>query len=240
MAEDQGTRPHSVPRSVALHLVPGILIGVFYFAVRVPLARAGYPSVLALMLAIPLVLVPLELGWLLLQGRRRTGRLSIASVVSFRARIPAWHYVAWSLGTFVVVGLIFAAMRPVDTFLKEAVFSWVPTLETGLDGGFDRTPLVVTYLAVLIFGAILGPVVEELYFRGYLLPRTPGRFSILRHSLMFAAYHVFTPWMIVTRTVGLLPLIFAVRKSNIYVGIIVHVLINSIDVVMGFAFIAGM
>jgi hypothetical protein len=68
----------------------------------------------------------------------------------------------------------------------------------------------------------------------------PGRPAVLWHSLLFAAYHVFTPWMIVTRTIGLLPLVFAVRRKNIYVGIIVHVLINSIDVVMGFSYIAGM
>ena len=100
--------------------------------------------------------------------------------------------------------------------------------------------LGVFVVAGAIFGAIVGPVVEELYFRGYLLPRMHGRAAPVWHSLLFAAYHVFTPWMIVTRTIGLLPLVYAVRTKNILVGIIAHVLVNSVDVVVGFAAIAAM
>lgn len=231
---------HSPLQSILLHLAPGVAIGVFYFLVRDPLLRAGFPPLFALMIAVPIVLVPVELGILLVEGRRRTGRLSIRGVVGYTSPVPWWQVALWSLGVFVVTGAIFTAMSPVDTFLQERVFAWIPPLVSGLDGGFDRNSLVVTYLAVAIFGAIVGPVVEELYFRGYLLPRMRGRAAPVWHSLLFAAYHVFTPWMIVTRTIGLLPLVYAVRKKNILVGIIAHVLVNSVDVVVGFAAIAAM
>lgn len=92
----------------------------------------------------------------------------------------------------------------------------------------------------LIFSVFLAPLVEELYFRGYLLPRMKGRFAPLLHSFLFAAVHVFTPWMIITRTLGLLPLVFGVKKKNIYVGIIVHILGNSLDLVTGILFITKM
>jgi hypothetical protein len=91
-----------------------------------------------------------------------------------------------------------------------------------------------------LFVAFLGPLVEELYFRGYLLPRMNGKLGPLLHSFLFAAYHVFTPWMIITRTIGLLPLIYAVKHKNIYVGIIVHILLNTIDVAAGIIFIFRM
>jgi len=45
--------------------------------------------------------------------------------------------------------------------------------------------------------------------------------------------------MVISRTIGLLPLIIAVKKKNIYIGIVVHILVNSIDVIVGFAFIAS-
>ena len=93
---------------------------------------------------------------------------------------------------------------------------------------------------MLVFGVIVGPLVEELYVRGYLLPRMPGNYAGLIHSFLFGLYHVWTPWMFITRTVAMLPLIYAVKKKNIYIGIIVHVLINSIDAIVGFAFIASM
>ena len=92
----------------------------------------------------------------------------------------------------------------------------------------------------LIFVVFLSPLVEELYFRGYLLPRMKGRFATLFHSFLFAAQHVFTPWMIITRTLALLPLVFGVKKKNIYIGIIVHILVNLLDLATGIAFIVKM
>ena len=186
------------------------------------------------------VIIPFELGYLLYQGKQENGRFTLAGMISYREPIPIWQYIVWVLVVFVVIGMIFTVMKPVDTLLQENLFSWVPKLESGLDGGFAKPNLIVTYLFVAIFGVVLGPLTEELYFRGYLLPRMPGgKLSVLWHSLFFAVYHVFTPWMMLTRTIGLLPLIYAVKKKNIYVGIIVHVLVNSIDAIMGFVFIAS-
>ncbi len=92
----------------------------------------------------------------------------------------------------------------------------------------------------LAFNVFLAPLVEELYFRGYLLPRMTGRYATLFHSFLFAACHVFTPWMIITRTLGLLPLVYGVRKKNITIGIVVHILGNSLDLVTGIVFITQM
>lgn len=55
---------------------------------------------------------------------------------------------------------------------------------------------------VLMFVAVLTPLVEELYFRGYLLPRMKGEFATLFHSFLFAAQHVLEPWMIIPRTLA--------------------------------------
>jgi len=83
-------------------------------------------------------------------------------------------------------------------------------------------------------------LVEELYFRGYLLPRMKGKYAPLFHSFLFAAQHVLEPWMIITRTLGFLPILFGVKKKNIYIGIIVHILVNTLNVVTGIAFIVKM
>ena len=74
------------------------------------------------------------------------------------------------------------------------------------------------------------PVTEELYFRGYLLPRMPTRFGRLKpaaHSLLFAVYHFDTPWMIPVRTLGILPLIYAtIRTRSVRPAIVAHCLVN--------------
>ncbi len=231
---------HSTRQSLILHLFPGILVGCFYFLARQPVAAMGYPSIFALLLAFACVLIPVELGYLLYQGKKMTGRFTLQGIISYRNPIPWWQYPVWVIIIWAVIGAIFSLLKPVDAFLLEMLFFWMPDLNYGLDGNYSRTILIVTYSLFLIFNVFLAPLVEELYFRGYLLPRMKGKFAILLHSFLFAAVHVFTPWMIITRTLGLLPLVFGVKKKNIYVGIIVHILGNSLDFVTGIVFITRM
>jgi len=237
MTNQQQIEKHTIVQSIILHLFPGILIGIFYFLIRQPLHNFGYPSAFALILAIMFVLVPVELGYLLLKGKEATGRYTLDGLISYRTPIPWWQSILWILIVLVLMAAIFTVLKPVDNVLFENLFFWMPTLDSGLDGSYSKTALIVTYSIFIIFGVIVGPSVEELYFRGYLLPRIPVKQSELFHSFLFAAYHIWTPWMFVTRTIGMLPLIIAVKKKNIYIGIIGHILLNSLDVIVGFAFI---
>ena len=231
---------HSPPHSILFHLLPGILVGGFYFLARQPVARLGYPSVFAQMLAFALVLVPLELGFLFVQAKKKTGRFSLRDILSYHKSIPWWQYVVWPILIFLVVGAVFTLLKPVDALLQTRLFFWVPDINSGLDGQYSRPVLIVTYTLFLIFNVFLAPIVEELYFRGYLLPRMQGRLAPLFHSFLFAAVHTFTPWMLITRTVGLLPLIFGTTRKNLYVGMIVHILANSVGFITGIIYITRM
>ena len=233
-------KKHSILESIILHLAPGILIEGGYFLLRGTVQYFGYPTIFALVLAVIFILIPVEIGYLLLQGKKRSGRLTLNGMISYRRSIPFWQSIIWILIVFVLTGVIFTLLKPVERILQEHVFSWVPSMNNGLDGNYSSTTLIVTYVLFFVFIACLGPLVEEFYFRGYLLPRMKGKYAWLLHSFLFAVYHIFTPWMIVSRTVGLLPLIYAVKKKNIYIGIAVHIMVNSIDVVIGVAFIVKM
>jgi membrane protease YdiL (CAAX protease family) len=46
--------------------------------------------------------------------------------------------------------------------------------------------------------------------------------------------------MIIAITLGFLPILFGATKKNIYVGIIVHILCNSVGFVTGIVFITKM
>jgi len=145
----------------------------------------------------------------------------------------------WVPIIFVAFGVIMTLSGPINNQLA-SVFQWISETfrrEMGLAGDFSRSKLVLTYALHLIFIVFLAPAVEELYFRGFLLPRMPKKLrwaGPLVHSLLFALYHVWSPWMFVARTLALLPLIYVVRwKQNLYLGMGAHWLINSIDFVMG-------
>jgi len=237
MTNQQTIEKHTILQSIILHLLPGILIGTFYFLIRQLLQNLGYPSAFALILGCVFILVPVELGYLFLKGKQATGRYTLDGLISYRTAIPWWQSILWILIILALMGAIFTVLKPLDNLLMEKLFFWMPTFDSGLDGSYSKTALIITYSIFLIFGVIVGPAVEELYFRGYLLPRIPVKNSELFHSFLFAAYHVWTPWMFITRTIVMLPLIIAVKKKNIYVGIIAHILLNSLDVIVGFVFV---
>jgi membrane protease YdiL (CAAX protease family) len=239
MNQDQ-IEKHSTTQSVILHLLPGILVGCFFLLARQPVANMGYPSINALILAYAFTLIPVELGYLFYQGKKKNGRFTLQGIISYCNSIPWWQYLVWVLVIFIVVGVIFTLLKPVDAFLQGKLFFWMQDINYGLDDNYSRRTLIVTYSLVFIFIAILTPLVEELYFRGYLLPRMKGKFAPLVHSFLFAIQHVLEPWMIITRTLGFLPILFGVKKKNIFIGIIVHILCNTINVVTGIAFILNL
>ena len=235
---------HTLPQSIVLHLLPGLLGGAAYFALA-PLVRSwGFPTLMALVLAGLLVLVPVELG-LLYAGSRREGSVSPLGVVRYRQPLPFSQYLLWVPVIFLSSAVLMTVLTPVSNWL-ETLFQWIPEsfrVGMGLTGEFSRPALTATYLAGLLAVVVIVPIVEEIYFRGYLLPRLPvGRPWVpLVHSTLFALYHTWTPWMAVTRTIGVLPLIYVVRrKKNLTVGILAHCLLNSIDIILGLVFILQM
>ncbi len=235
--------PHTIGQSIVLHLLPGILIGAFYFAIAQPIRNLGYPSLAALILADIVVLIPL-LGILIYQGKR-IGTNSLKGIVLYRQRIPLWQYLIWVPVIFVSSGLIITILAPVTSYL-ETLFSWFPEalrLDMGLSGEYSKSVLIVTYLFAFVFIVLVAPIIEELYFRGYLLPRMPHLkgWTPIVHSALFALFHTWTPWQAFARTFGVLPLIYIVQsKRNIYLGIIAHCLLNVIDVVIGVVFILSL
>ena len=92
----------------------------------------------------------------------------------------------------------------------------------------------LTVILGIIFNGLLGPFVEELYFRGFLLPRMNllGKFAPLVNAVFFSIYHFFSPWENITRIIALTPLVYTVwHKKNIRIGIFVHCGMNTLSMI---------
>jgi membrane protease YdiL (CAAX protease family) len=238
---EPGVEQHALGRSIVLHLLPGVLILTFYLIFAPLMGRLGLPSGVALFTGIGVVLIPFELGILLYQGKMRNGRLSLDGIVVYREPVPWWQTLALAVPLFLWSGLVFLVVAPpVDQAIIDALFAWVPDWfflfppneELGhLFAELSRPALLVTVILYLTMNGIAGPVVEELYFRGYLLPRL-ARFkgwAPLINALLFSLYHFFTPWQNAIRIIVTVPMVYAVWwKRNIYVGMIAHCAINTV------------
>ncbi len=239
---DHSIRSHSLQTSVVLHLLPGILTGLAYFALAPLVENHNYPTIMALMLAGIIALLPFELGYLYYQ-KYKNGKKLVGEIILYWKPLKIKQYLLYIFAVFMLSGFLFTILGFTSSYLSN-LFSWIPSemiLHMGLNGEYPVSHLILTYGLFLIFGVIVLPLTEELYFRGYLLPRMPARlkgWSNITHSALFALYHTWTPWMFVIRTIGVLPLIYAVKRTqNLKVGIISHCLLNSIDFIVGFIFI---
>ncbi len=226
---------HALGKSVFLHLFPGFVFTVIYvFGVRYTVGNAVPPLFIFLMAGMSF-LIPFELGFLLYQAKKRNRSFSLKGIVGFRNKIPKWQYIALPV---LLLGWIFVVAMVVNPPLEKTIigrfFSWVPKfyfLESLVDqmNQYSKSLLVVSAVLGALLNGIFGPVVEELYFRGYLLPRISrvGWWAPLLNSVLFSLYHFFTPWQNPLRIVALTPLFYTVWwRKNIYLGILVHCLMN--------------
>ena len=233
---------HTLAQSIVLHLLPGILIAVVFFS-SAPLAQQwNLPPFMAQCFADLVVLVPSVLGFLCYQGYRTNGRLWLRGVVLYRERLPWWQFVGLVPLILVVVGGLTVLLAPLGTGIFAQFFAWLPaTFLTTTDlHAYSRSTLISSYLVFFLMIVLIAPMLEELYFRGYLLPRMArfGSWAPVIHSVLFALYHVWSPWLAIGRALSVLPLVMVVQwKRNIYLGMAAHILANSVDALVGAAFI---
>jgi membrane protease YdiL (CAAX protease family) len=234
-------------KAVFLHLFPGLLALAVFTLIARPVESMGYPSIMPWLISVSLTVIPFETGYLYYEGRRRNGRFSLDGVILYRQPLKVGQIVLWTILTFLAVLILFALSGPLTNYLQRVVFAWVPDwflMDTGLEGGgFSKSALLVVNIASIFVFLIGIPIVEEIYFRGYLLPRLAhfGLWAVVINAFLFALYHFTTPWGLVFRFLNALALAYTTyRKQNLLPAIIVHFIANSVDVVMGFAYVLNM
>lgn len=229
-------RQHPLPLSILLHLLPGAAL-VMFVVLAAPTAESfGIPAAFTLFLGIPLVIVPLELGYLLVHAKRTTGSFALRSAVSYRNRLPRRQLAGWAAGLAAWFMVLFlASTMLLDEWLAENLFAWLPDAilqMSSVESDGEPTSAVVMAIVVVVavvFNGVVGPVVEELYFRGHLLPRIArfGRWAPVINTVLFSLYHFWTPWQNPARIVGFLPIAWtAWRKRSVQVAIAAHVTVN--------------
>jgi membrane protease YdiL (CAAX protease family) len=144
----------------------------------------------------------------------------------------------WRKGVLVVGLFILAfavSLFSISGSLKDEFFHWMPDwalnpLPASFADTGSSTAHVATAVGYLVILVILGPLVEELYFRGYLLPRL-GRFGAwapLINVSLFACYHLWKPWDAFMLILILAPTMYAVwRLKDIRISIAVHIALNA-------------
>jgi membrane protease YdiL (CAAX protease family) len=144
---------------------------------------------------------------------------------------------AWAAALVVCGAVIFAVAEAADVARPvRAALAWVPQrlhpAELEMIVAMQTPQLVIFLLSMLLLVGVLAPAVEELYYRGHLMPAL-GRFGAWAPIIsvaLFTVYHLESPWEGTARLVVVLPMAFAVwRLRSVRLGIIVHVALNTLS-----------
>ena len=233
MPENRVTENHNIPQIILLHLLPGIPVLLIAILFSNPSVGFGFPFILSLFIAIAFGLIPCELSILFIAAKRKGG--SVRDIIGNTERTPALRMCLWVLLLLTINGIAFATIPQLEQPLW-TMFSQVPDWARISIEAVKSHPefLYPTIILGLLMNGFLGPIVEEIYFRGYLLPRMGklGKSAPLINTVLFSLYHLFAPWEIITRIIAVLPYAYAVwYKKNIRIGMFVHCIGNTLGLI---------
>jgi membrane protease YdiL (CAAX protease family) len=224
-----------LPSAFLLHLFPGVVVAAVYLALASVAERFAVPRVAALLAAFALAGIPVQLAVI-----RHFSKAAGRSVVRYRVRIPLWQHVA---GVVALVAIEMLLLRlpigRVSDYLSTHVFSWLPiAFSPAADDDLatlGRGVVLAVLVLQLIVDGIINPIVEERYFRGFLLPQLSRlRFvAPLANTALFALGHFWQPYNVVSIFAYVLPLtLFTWWRRNYYAQAFVHCLANSFGATM--------
>jgi membrane protease YdiL (CAAX protease family) len=221
---------------LALHLIPGIVFALVFYLLAKVLMRGGATAYLALIISIPLCLAPLELGIMIVWGKKATGTSLFGAALGYRARGGPVEWILIPL--FLLLIVLIMPTGPLTLWLESYLSPWVPEWlttekiirELAMVSSAQRR---VTFLLAFVFSGFVAPIVEEMYFRGFLLSKmeSMGVVAPIVNSFLFAIYHFYLPWNVPVIFVGFIPIAYAVwARRNFLISIIVHSVVNLLGV----------
>jgi len=232
---DTGFPQYSLGKSFLLHVLPGAGVTLAFVILKPILDSSGYPPLFAFLFVILLVDLPILMGIMLNEGKKKNGRLSLEGILGYRDKISGNLFALIFIGAFVAVFLLISLVTPINNFLTERLFSglpnWIFLEEQSQYEAFTKNILLITFTFQLILTGIVLPWVEELYFRGFLLPRISryGIWAPLIGGLFFGLYHSWQPYGFATVFILGAALGYLVWwKRDIRLSISLHVFANAI------------
>ena len=229
----EGIEQYSFFKVVLLSLLPGIIYVILALLITPAILTLGFPTLFVLILTDLIVIVLLELSILLFISKKKANKYSLKSVVPYTKKMPVLHFIGYLV---VLIGygyLISLLLSPISVILKDSLFSWMPEVfltETINPTSLSMTILLITAILAFIIIGIAVPIVEELYFRGFLMSRISRLGKIwapLTIVILWSIYHFWAPWNVLTFIVLYFPIAWVViRTENVYLSIITHSFAN--------------
>lgn len=218
------------------HFYVGIIITAFYAWLSPTVIGLGFPGLSVLLIAEVFILVPLVCGHLMLQAKKFSN--SFKMIIPLQKKLTTKSFLIWTVVGILVSLIVYIPLYPVGLYLRESVFAWLPEWYFNPTYGTDNLELIARmFLAGIFIDGLLGPIAEELFFRGYLLPRMAylKKWAPVVNGALFGLYHFWQPHnLIALICLGVVFSYIVWKTRNVYVGIAIHCVLNILGSIGGY------
>lgn len=225
----------SLPRLLCYIFIPTSLLTAVY--IFIGFLQNKIPSLLLFFLLAAFILFPIELGIVLYSSKKEYGSYSLKSSFLLHNRMSWWKILLYGFFLFAFAGIMSVTIAPLENLLFTPVSNRLaPLIPVYFDWTnieylkqYPNDILILTCIGYFILNVIVGPVIEELFFRGYLTSkiRRFGAFAPLIITMLFSLYHLWLPFNNLFRIFVFLPASFiAWKKKNIYISLTFHCMCN--------------
>jgi CAAX protease family protein len=227
----------SKTRSVLYHLYPGVIIVLCFIFITPVLLQYHFPPQMGILLSIIIAALPLFIFHLrLAKKKERTN--TVSELNGFQHKLAPGKLTLYVIGLVVLQFFVWGITQPVNRVITGTIFNWLPSWFTIQDfSGYDKNVILFTLIVNLMLNGLIAPVIEEYYFRGYLLPRMRawGSRAFIVNAVLFSLYHFWQPYIWLTLIISLIPMTWLVWKTkDLRIAIYSHCLLNLIGALLSF------
>lgn len=225
----------SLSKLLCLIFMPTLILTTIYIIIGC--LQNTIPSLLLFFLFAAVILFPIEICIVLYASKKEYGSYSLKSAFSCHNKMNWWKIFLYGSLLFAFAGVMSATIAPLENSLFAPIsnrfaqitpvyFDWnnIEYLKQ-----YSKDILLLTCVGYFLLNVIIGPIVEELFFRGYLTSKVSrfGTFAPLIITVLFSLYHLWLPFNNLFRIFVFYPAAFvAWKKKNIYISIVFHCLCN--------------
>ena len=240
-------KPMGLIPSLLFFGIPSLIFSFFIYYVMQKLNRNGTDDFVNWIVSMTTPLAMMLVAAIIAFKAEGNSFTRTAFLTRFRLKKMTGKDWIYTLALFIVTVIIYAVLSSTSKWLIQfKLFSPPEFLLPAVDPRLEHNILVDSFMGIPLKGQwwiaiiyliflIFNIVGEELWWRGYILPRQElafNKWTWLIHGTLWGLFHIFWKWNLLVLIPSCLALSYVIyKRKNTWIGIIAHMAFNSVPLI---------
>lgn len=225
----------SIIKLLIMTIIPSGIATALYIGAGMHIQNI--PSLDLFFIIVVLTLFPLEVWVVLSANKKKFGKYGLQIAFLNYEKMEWFKIFFYGLVLFGFAGIMSATVAPLENWLlkdlSDKLYSLLPAYfdwnNFELMKKYPKGILIFTSIFYIVMNVLICPVIEEIYFRGYLTDKLKryGMLAPIIVAVVFSFYHWWLPFNNIFRIcIFGVAAVIAYKKKNIFISIVFHCLCN--------------